>query len=367
MKQSSFADLTDRDLLVEVKRLANNERDATAALVASLAEVDARRLFRGEGCSSLFAYCTQVLHLSESAAYARIAAARAGREFPLILKSLADGDVTLTTVCLLAPHLTGENHCAVLETARHKGKREVEQLVAALHPQPDVASTIRKLPSPKPPDPIRSVGATVTDAPVETLFVPVLASPDVPATKAVPAIVPAVAPTSSCRAIVMPLAPERYKVQFTVGRETHDKLRRAQDLMRHSVPNGDPAKIFDRALTLLVERLERTKLASALRPRQPQPPAAESRHIPASVRRAVWARDGARCAFVGGEGRCAERGFLELHHVVPYARGGAATEANIQLRCRAHNQYEAEQVFGPRNLFAREEVSDPGMHVLPMR
>jgi hypothetical protein len=66
----------------------------------------------------------------------------------------------------------------------------------------------------------------------------------------------------------------------------------------------------------------------------------------------VWQRDDSRCAFVGTEGRCAERGFLEFHHVVPFAEGGAATADNIQLRCRAHNAYEAEQFFGP--LVARE-------------
>ena len=40
----SFVDLPDRDLLIEVKRLAQGEREATAALVASLVEVDARAL-----------------------------------------------------------------------------------------------------------------------------------------------------------------------------------------------------------------------------------------------------------------------------------------------------------------------------------
>jgi hypothetical protein len=42
---------------------------------------------------------------------------------------------------------------------------------------------------------------------------------------------------------------------------------------------------------------------------------------------------------------CGETGFLEYHHVVPFADGGPATSENIQLRCRAHNAYEAEQWF----------------------
>lgn len=63
------------------------------------------------------------------------------------------------------------------------------------------------------------------------------------------------------------------------------------------------------------------------------------------------ARRGTR-TFVGRTGRCGETAFLEFHHVAPYAAGGAATAANIQLRCRAHNQYEARLFFG--DMFVRE-------------
>ena len=74
------------------------------------------------------------------------------------------------------------------------------------------------------------------------------------------------------------------------------------------------------------------------------------------MRRQVWARDGGRCAFLGKIGRCAERGFLEFHHVVPFAAGGAATVENIELRCRAHNAHEAELFLGP--LIARKRSVD---------
>ena len=141
------AQLSNEELLAEIKLLAGRERSATAALVASLAELDERRLYLGEGYSSLFTYCTQALHLSEHAAYGRIEAARAARRFGVILELLADGAVTLTTICLLAPHLTAENHAEVLESARHKSKRDVEHLVAALRPQFAVPSSVRKLPA----------------------------------------------------------------------------------------------------------------------------------------------------------------------------------------------------------------------------
>ena len=305
-----------------------NERQATAHLIAALAELDARRLYLGQGCSSLFTYCTQFLRLSEHAAYGRIEAARIARRFPVVLELLASGSVTLTAVGLLAPHLSPENHRELLESARHKSKREVEHLVASLRPLPPVPSTVRKLPSPKPPDAVSiDLGVVPTDAGVSS--VPCASSP------------------ATRPAVVGPLAPDRYKVQFTVSRETYEKLRRVQDLLRHTIPSGDPVAIFDRALTLLLADLERKKLAVTERPRATRPASRASRHIPAAVRRQVWARDGGQCAFMGASGRCRERSFLEFHHVVPYAAGGQTTTENLELRCRAHNAYEAERHFGP--------------------
>jgi 5-methylcytosine-specific restriction endonuclease McrA len=245
--------------------------------------------------------------------------------------------------------MTDDNHLELLEAARHKSKRDVELLVARVRPQPAVASSVRKLPPPRPsgqadesPDRAVCTGQHIDERharPVEPRAVAVMSSMAAPVRPAV----------------VTPLAPERYKVQFTLSREAHDKLRRAQDLLRHSIPSGDPAAIFERALTLLLDDLEKRKLAAASRPHAGRPAAAHSRHVPASVRRQVWARDEGRCAFVGTNGRCEERGFLELHHVVPFAAGGETTAENLELRCRAHNAYEARVCFGPP--MVREEAA----------
>ena len=330
----SFGALSDDQLIAQVQRCAAREREATSTLIAALAELDARRLHLAAGCSSLFTYCTQVLHFSEYAAYARIEAARVARRLPLVLDLLTEGAITLTTVGLLAPHLTPENHRDVLAASRYKSKREMEQLVAALRPKPEVASIVRKLPV-KPMDQVAAM--------LNTPFMP----PPVPS---------AACARSDPRATVAPVAPERFKIQVTVSREAHDNLRRAQDLLRHSIPNGDPAVIVERALALLVSELERKKMAMAARPRSRTAPALHSRHVPAGVKREVWKRDGGQCAFAGTEGRCRERGFLEYHHVVPYADGGTTTADNLQLRCRAHNVYEMERDFRP--LCVREAGSE---------
>jgi hypothetical protein len=336
--------LSDGDLLAEVARAATNERHATAHLLAVLMEFDARRLYLGEGFSSLFTYCTQALHLSEHAAYNRIEAARVARRFPVILELIHESAITLTTVRLLGPHLAIANHRELLESARHKNKREVELLVASLHPQPDVPAVIRKLPT--------RLGAPLATT-TSVMSPPVLDDTD-PDTVC-PSVV--AAPREARPAELKPIAPERYKIQFTASRKTYEKLRRAQDLLRHTVPDGDPAVIVDRALTMLIAELERAKSAGTHRPRPDRASDCNTRHIPAHVKRAVWRRDAGRCAFVGTMGRCSETSFLEYHHVVPFAAGGKATTSNISLRCRAHNAYEAQVYFGATPpLFVPEDI-----------
>jgi len=219
---SSLADLSDQDLLARVMELAADERRATALLIAHLAELDARRLYLAEGYSSLFIYCTQALRLSEHAAYGRIEAARTVRRFPAVLEMLVEGAVTLTTVGLLAPHLTAENHRDLLDRARHKSKRAVEEVIAALCPRPPAPAVVRRLPAAgRRPAPTLPGGAP--------------AGPEAPPT-----------PPPERSATVVPLAPQRYRVQFTARAETYEKLRLAQALLRHQIPHGDLDQVFHR-------------------------------------------------------------------------------------------------------------------------
>lgn len=332
--ESDLHGLSDDALLAATTQAAADERRATGQLVALLSEVDARKLYLGQGCSSLFTYCTQVLHLSEHAAYGRIEAARAARQYPLVLERLLSGELTLTAVGLLRQHLTPENYREVLDAARHKCKREIELLVAHLSPQSPVPSSIRRLPRPvpsTPPPPLTSGSSTTTLA----------AAPDRAATATLP---------RATKPLVQPLAPERYKLQVTLSADAHASLRRVQDLMRHQVPDGDLGAIVERAIAVLLEQLQRSKIAATSRPRAAAASQSASRHVPAAVRREVWARDQGRCAFVGEKGRCTETGFLEYHHREPFARGGATTLENLELRCRSHNSYEATLIFGERRV-----------------
>ena len=337
--------LSDGALIAELTRCARDERHATAQLVAHLAELDARRLYLGAGCSSLFAYCRDVLGLSDDAAYNRVEAARACRLFPLTLEQLVDGSLTVTSVRLLARHLTAENHRELVAVASRRSKREVEELIAHRFPKPDTPSSVRKVPE-RTPSRLAVAPAARAEA-VSAPTTPMVAPAPALMAPEPPGPYPA-APTH--RPSVKPLAADRYEIRFTASAATRDKLKVAQDLLRHAVPSGDVAAVFDRALSELIEAHSRRKMAVVRRPgkaRAVRPAVEGSRNVAAEVKRVVWTRDGGGCAFVGASGRrCSERAFLEYHHVVPYAVGGRATIANIQLRCRAHNGYEADVFFG---------------------
>jgi len=305
---AAFTALSDDELVERVKDLAASERRASVALIRSLVEFDARRLYLREGCSSLFTYCTQVLHLSEGSAYNRIEAARAARRYPNVLEAFERGELTLTAVRLLAPHLTPANQDEVLAAARHRSKQEIQELIASLNPRPAAATVIRRA-TPQPSNRDSTPAFAAAQELERSLATP--AAVTLPSSTGGQDV--AATPAPQCRAaVVTPLAPERYRLQVTLTRETHEKLRRAQTLARHVLPDGDVGSILDRALTLPIDHLERRRFARVASPRpHPTENTASGRHIPASVKRAVWQRDDGRCAFVARTGRCRESAFLE--------------------------------------------------------
>ena len=279
--------------------------------------------------------------------------ARASRRFPQLLEWLASGRVHLSGLNLLAPHLTEDNVEELLERAAGKSKREIEALVAEIAPRPDVASRIRKLPGPRLAP--RSAAANANAAASARCEENAAAEAEAPAvpgdlfSASAPAPVEGIAPVGSgSRPSITPLAPARYKVQFTADQALHDKIERARALLSHRVPGGDLAAVFDRVLEIAIPRLERERFGLTDKPRaRARATAPDSRHIPAEVKRAVYQRDNGQCTYVDGHGRrCTARDMLEYDHIVPYALGGPATVDNTRIRCAVHNRLEAEEKFG---------------------
>src|SRR5262245_27775385 len=138
--------VSDGELLRRIERLAAQSRATETDLIAHIGEADARRLYAHRAFPSMFAYCTQALHLSEAEAFRRITVARAARRHPALLTALADGRVHLSGLALLVPLVIADNCEAILRRATHRSKRKIEELVAELSPRNQVAASIRKLP-----------------------------------------------------------------------------------------------------------------------------------------------------------------------------------------------------------------------------
>jgi hypothetical protein len=345
--QRPLRSISDDELLLRLANLTRESRRVEADLVAHIAEVEERRLYAREASPSMYAYCTEVLHLSEAEAYLRIAAARASLEHPTLLAMLADGRLHLSGIGRLAPYLTRENRDMLLGRATHRSKREILELIAELFPRPDAPALMRKLP----------------DARQKTRPAPVAVRPDTEAGSDLFAssddathsrqLCPDTARgsrTAASTAQIEPLAPARYKVQFTASAALHAKLERLQALMRSAVPDGDLAALIEQAVTEKLERLEARRFATTKAPKSTLANTDMSKHsrrVPAAVRRAVRERDGDRCRFEDARGRrCRATERLEFHHRRPFGHGGDHSPENVSLICRMHNQLLAEYDYG---------------------
>lgn len=362
----SLANLPDQVLVAELRRLLAEQRERLAEVLLHLGELDARRLHLPAAYPSLFEYCVRELHFSEHEAWARIRAARVVRRYPGALSRLADGRLHLTAITLLAPHLRSDNARELFEAATHRSKFEIQAMLAQRFPQPEIATrvvSVRVAPAEPATVALLEPAAAAAAAANEPTEAPRL----VPARVDIIGVSAVLGPEAP-RTVVTPLAPERFALHCTLLEQEMADLKRAQELLGGSIPSGDAARVIGRALRLLVERLEKPLRSPAGRSEvpTPAPPATQSRHVPAEVRRRVWQRDAGQCTFVSASGRrCDSRRDLELDHAQPFARGGRTGVENLRLRCRAHNQYEAERAYGAGFMDEKRAPSRAGRVPVP--
>ncbi len=384
--------LTDAELLAGTRRLVGRSNQLLAELLAQLGEVEARGIHRARACSSLYAYCIYELRFSEDEAFRRVAAARLTRRFPALLEAVASGELHLTGLLMLGPHLTELNLTEVLLRAKHRTKREVARLLRVLDPLPAVPARIEPL----GPAPARLVPNTPTWEVFAQSMCPVreLATGDRPrewtecgdesadgsphesADEQVSSWPTAPEggepskpwgpdlPAAPARLDAAPDAPERYKVQFTASAEYVRLVDEAKALLSHAVPRVTLEELHLRALRALVSGLTKKKYASnvhavsrqqrnmprhASEPRSvptvpnephstrtnpydarsvPPHPRQRVRHIPAVVRRAVFERDGSRCTYVADSGERCAETHLLEFHHVVPFAAGGAHGAS---------------------------------------
>jgi hypothetical protein len=360
VERYSLAHLADQALLRDLASLVAQDRATTADLLAHIAEVDARRLFRRMDCASMHDYCERKLGLSVDAAGRRIQAARLARRYPEIFLAVADGRLSLTAVCLLSPVLEHAEPTELLAAAAHRTKEELLLLIAERFPKPNVPTSLipigpAQVPAPSAPEVSTPVGPTPAAPESDTDPRAAAAAPAGAAERqhapahVAPAAPQRVSPPTVLvihRATLVPLSPGHRKFTGTFDEETVDLLLRAQTLLSHTLPSSDYVEVLKRVLQDWVRAAECRKYGLTEKPRE-RSSAGDGRYIPANVKRAVFKRDGGRCTFVGDDKRrCGTRKLLQFDHVIPVAKGGRTTVENLRLRCRRHNQVEADREFG---------------------
>jgi hypothetical protein len=367
-------------LLEALMYLLSKERYLTVGVLKYLAEVDKRKLYRDQGCSSMFTFCLQRLGFSEAQTHVRLSAARAGRRYPVVFDYIQAGKLHLTGVAMLAKHLTAQNHNELLAKAIGKSKRQLEKLIATWFPQPDAAEKIREIPkkaktqqillsqpakSQEPKCPSRPTEAepSITNDKQKTQrpSQSTLAPPPPQST----------VPIAAASFSIKPTSEKSYQIQFKGSENLVKNINRAKNLLGFKRKGNDLGAIFEKALEQYVDNLEKQRLgkkrSSAGKKAQPkkdaiktpsqqnqaranqgsapkaQPdfeqleagavisspaPKAEpdsakarsqkskSRYIPKAVRRLVFERDQGQCQFVDAQGRRCTEKFSIEFHHV---------------------------------------------------
>ncbi len=272
------------------------DRYSLAMFLVYLSEFDAQQLYLPEAYPSMYAYCRGELGLAHDAATRRIHAARHARRHPVLIDAIADGRIELSAIGLLGPHLSDGNADALVALAAGKSCVEIRQALE------------RELG-------LNRVPGTLCEA-------------------------------DELGSNRVPQGAKRHELRGLLSPEVQELLDRAHDGLSHTVGFEDSQEVLKRALTLLVEQIERERFAATDAPRE-RTSDGDGRYIPAEIQREVYERDNHQCTFVGDNGRrCESRALIEFDHRVPLAKGGQTTVDNLRLLCRAHNQFEAKRAFG---------------------
>src|SRR6478736_3891630 len=403
--------LGNSELLAGLSTLVRQSNELTAQVLAHLVELEERMLHLELGFASLFSYCVEALGMSEGAAGRRVAAARVCQRFSGAFERVARGQLHLCALCALAPHLTADNATELMDACLGKTRRQVEALLAVRFPSPDVREQIRRLPprtaavavAEQAPPVAQAVessaplagGAETSSGQISAQSYAISASPPSPPTGPVAAPAaqsgPTAMPDSRRRGRELePLSADRFGVHFTADAELRDLIERARALASHRLPNGDLASLMKLMAASFVQQEEKRRfgvgaknetvlrtepdaaslnqtvpdpVVKSSRPNRVTPPGGatpsrnRTRYVSVDVRREIHERDGGRCVFVSASGRrCDARAFVQLDHVIPFARRGGNEAANLRLLCRAHNRFHARQCFGALHLAAKLAV-----------
>ncbi len=324
--------MTDNEILSRLAALSKNQAEAECEIIAYLVEVSQRSLHLKKAYRSLFEFTFQFLKCSEATASRRVAVVRISGKFPVALEMLRTQQVTLTSLALIAPHLTHENQEYLLKKVVGASKRETEKLIAGFSPEKSKR------------DVIRPVATSVPDTPL---------TGETP-----PKNEDAAQLTGEALVLGDTAAEEKTKrhmvrIAFDAPTDLAEKIERLKEIHAHKLKDSSLAEVLEMAVDLLLDKTAPERKSEPRKKQKKDSPTqsvgvqVEARRPPATVQREVWKRDGGQCSFKDHDGRrCSARRRLQIDHIKPWALGGSSKEVhNLRLLCQAHNLLAAERYF----------------------
>ncbi len=316
---------TARALTENLASLLRREHAALGEFLVALADFDRRRLWEQLGHSSLFYFLHRELRLSKAAAQYRKVGTELIQRVPAVVEALRDGRLCLNSVIEASQVVTAENWETVLPRFYGLSRREAAEVVAELQPRP--ALPARTVVTVAPARVVQLVAAAAADLPLASEPGPAPAKAAHGSSRELtvgPCPVAAAPPSRPTE--VVPLTAQDRRLHMNVSKQFLDKLAAATDALSHSHPGASAEEILEAGLDLLLAQAAKRRGAAEKVLKTPRP--SKTDHIPAQVKRAVWARDGGRCVYpLASGGVCGSTHRLELDHIEPLARGGASTMA----------------------------------------
>jgi len=350
----SLKNKNDQILIEDTKALVAQERQVLSDFLYHLREIENRKLFLKRGYPSLFAFMTQELKYSESAAGRRIQAMSLIKAVPEVEQQFKAGRISLSVAAQMQGFFRQENQ-----------KRRSERL-APISPQ-EKLELVSQL-------------AGTSSRQCEQKLARI--SPE----------------TVLPRERIKPLTSEKTQIQFLANADLMEKIQRLKELTSHQNPDGKLEQVFAKAVDLALERLdpERKDLRRRARRRKQkqscpatlqgktQPvhgsirslslptstvkwPATKTkpsrtlptsgavknnRHNPQALRDRIWVRDNGQCQHIDPQTKrlCGSRRLVQVDHKYPFSLEPKHSEENLRLRCGAHNrlrweEYERELSF----------------------
>lgn len=294
---------TNQELNHKIQYFVREERRATVEVLRLLREIERRMVYAELGYPSLFSYCTGELGYSEAAASRRIEAMRAMRDVVEIEKKIESGELSLSAVAQARVAIRAHERETKVKVTAEQKKSVILQL-SGLSKRAAEKVLVRELPvtlstQPIPERPLATGGTRVT----------------------------------------LDLTQEEMAVIEDL-RRLQNKTQSTKDLLLNLAKKELAKKKRERGEAPLIRESKQTIKAIT-------PPAEETGHFSASVKRLAWQKAESQCEYVSPAGhRCEARHRLEFDHRKPLALGGESSIQNVRILCREHNVFQAVRKLG---------------------